>query len=54
MDFAGAICIVIGLVTNRPVFFIPGIGLSIGGTFMILEGAIGWCAIRALGFKTKY
>lgn len=24
-----------------------------GGAFMIFEGAAGWCAVRALGFKTK-
>lgn len=23
-----------------------------GGSFMIIEGALGWCAIRALGIKT--
>lgn len=24
-----------------------------GGAFMIFEGAAGWCAVRAMGFKTK-
>jgi hypothetical protein len=23
-----------------------------GGGFMIYEGAMGWCAVRAMGFKT--
>jgi len=23
-----------------------------GGAFMIFEGAMGWCAVRAMGFKT--
>jgi len=30
----------------------PAAGLWAGGTFMIIEGAIGWCALRALGVKT--
>ena len=30
----------------------PAAGLWAGGMFMIIEGAIGWCALRALGVKT--
>ncbi len=26
---------------------------GLGGAFCIFEGAIGWCAIRAMGIKTK-
>ena len=29
-----------------------GAAAVIGGVFMIFEGAIGWCAVRAMGFKT--
>ena len=24
----------------------------VGGNFAIIEGALGWCAIRAMGFRT--
>jgi hypothetical protein len=24
----------------------------VGGSFMIFEGVMGWCAVRALGFRT--
>jgi hypothetical protein len=32
-----------------------GIGLAalLGGGFQIFEGWAGWCALRAMGFKTK-
>ena len=30
----------------------PAIGCWAGGTFAIIEGAIGWCGLRALGVKT--
>jgi hypothetical protein len=29
------------------------LGLIIGGAFAIFEAGIGWCVIRALGFKTR-
>lgn len=32
---------------------IAGISCLAGGAFMIFEGAAGWCAVRAMGFKTK-
>lgn len=32
---------------------IAGISTIAGGAFMIFEGAAGWCAVRALGFRTK-
>ncbi|MCL5283639.1 MAG: hypothetical protein M1330_02870 [Armatimonadetes bacterium] len=28
--------------------------LAAGGTFSLYEGLIGWCAIRALGIKTRW
>ena len=31
---------------------IVGISLLIGGGFMAFEGWSGWCAVRAMGFKT--
>jgi hypothetical protein len=27
-------------------------GLWAGGMFMVIEGLLGWCALRALGVKT--
>ncbi len=32
---------------------IAGLSTIAGGAFMIFEGASGWCAVRAMGFKTK-
>lgn len=29
-----------------------GIAAIAGGAFMIFEGVNGWCAVRAMGFKT--
>ena len=42
----GIICLVFG-------WPIPGTVLCLTGGFMIFEGAKGWCALRALGIKTK-
>ncbi|GDY06339.1 hypothetical protein LBMAG51_11260 [Phycisphaerae bacterium] len=33
-----------------PWFF--GAAAILGGMFMVVEGALGWCAVRAMGFKT--
>ncbi|NBX25185.1 MAG: hypothetical protein EBQ99_03925 [Planctomycetes bacterium] len=30
----------------------PALGCIAGGNFAIIEGAIGWCAVRAMGFRT--
>jgi hypothetical protein len=30
----------------------PAIGCVLGGNFAMFEGAIGWCAVRAMGFRT--
>lgn len=49
----GVGCLLTWGVTNQIGFFFAGIGLSVGGLFMIIEGVIGWCALRALGIKTK-
>ncbi|MGA1046018.1 MAG: hypothetical protein ACO3ZY_12565, partial [Phycisphaerales bacterium] len=26
--------------------------VAVGGAFMLFEGLVGWCAVRAMGFKT--
>ena len=48
---AGGVVLVAGAGTG---WGLP-VGLSCigGGAFMIFEGASGWCAVRAMGFKTK-
>ncbi|MCS7049230.1 MAG: hypothetical protein NZ483_08040 [Verrucomicrobiae bacterium] len=50
----GIVCLIAWLATRHVGFLYAGIGLSSGGLFMIVEGIIGWCALRALGLKTKY
>ena len=32
--------------------WIVGLSAIVGGSFMIFEGVMGWCAVRALGFRT--
>ncbi|NDG64826.1 MAG: hypothetical protein EBY29_15390 [Planctomycetes bacterium] len=32
--------------------WVVGAAAILGGMFMIIEGALGWCAVRAMGFKT--
>ncbi len=35
------------------VSLIAGICLFVGGGFCLFEAANGWCAVRAMGFRTK-
>lgn len=35
------------------VAIIVGISLACGGIFCLFEAANGWCAVRAMGYKTK-
>jgi hypothetical protein len=32
--------------------WVVGLSAIIGGSFMIFEGVMSWCAVRALGFRT--
>jgi len=32
--------------------WIVGVSLILAGQFMVLEGVLGWCALRACGVKT--
>ncbi|MFM7807044.1 MAG: hypothetical protein ACKPEA_03830 [Planctomycetota bacterium] len=32
--------------------WIVGVSLILAGQFMVLEGVLGWCAVRACGVKT--
>jgi hypothetical protein len=38
---------------NRTVLTILAVVMAALGAFQIVEGAIGWCAVRAMGFHTK-
>lgn len=31
---------------------VAGIAACCGGAFMLFEGLVGWCAVRAMGFRT--
>jgi hypothetical protein len=50
---SGAIAGVAGIVAVFFGWIVAGVALLIAGGFMIFEGAKGWCALRALGFKTR-
>ena len=44
----------LGVLPNFLLYWTLGIGIALllGGAFMIFEGVNGWCAVRAMGFKT--
>jgi hypothetical protein len=44
--------IITGALMSSLALLIVGIFLLITGSFMIFEGARGWCALRAMGIKT--
>ena len=56
----GTVTLAIGIVllfawampTRSPIAWATTIACLIGGAFMIFEARAGWCAIRAMGFKT--
>ncbi len=55
---AGIVTVLIGILALvfldfEPVGAIVGFSCFAGGGFMIFEGWAGWCAVRALGFKTR-
>lgn len=35
------------------VALVVGVSLVVGGLFCLFEAANGWCAVRAMGFRTK-
>lgn len=39
--------------TVRTALVIAGVSLVIGGAFCLFEAANSWCAIRAMGFRTR-
>ena len=52
VDTCGTALIVTGVLADSTAMLVLGILLCIAGSFMIFEGARGWCALRALGIKT--
>jgi len=51
------LCGLAGLLTGRrchsSALLTAGILLALAGSFMIFEGVRGWCALRAMGVKTR-
>jgi len=53
IDLCGVTLILTSVLsTNSSAMIAVGIFLSVTGSFMIFEGACGWCALRAMGIKT--
>ena len=52
VGLCGVALIITGALLSSPEMLIAGIFLCVTGSFMIFEGARGWCALRALGIKT--
>jgi hypothetical protein len=52
VGLCGVALIITGALLGSPGTLIAGIFLCVTGSFMIFEGARGWCALRALGIKT--
>lgn len=40
------------LADRNAALLIGGLAACCGGAFMLFEGLVGWCAVRAMGFKT--
>jgi len=52
VDLCGVALLVTGIVSHSLALIVAGIFLDITGSFMIFEGARGWCVLRAMGVKT--
>jgi len=53
VDGLGVILLVTGIFRGETWMIVAGGVMSLTGSFIIFEGAKGWCAARALGFKTR-
>ncbi len=47
------VALIVGGIFRSDLIIVAGIIALLAGSFMIFEGAVGWCVVRALGFKTK-
>jgi hypothetical protein len=53
VDLCGVALILASVLSaNSSAMIAVGIFLSVAGSFMIFEGARGWCALRVMGIKT--
>lgn len=53
---AATVCFVVGVGRDGAAFtgaMIAGAALAVGGLFCLFEAANAWCAVRAMGFRTK-
>ena len=48
----GIIALAIGIIDIKYAWLVP-IGIISGGLFSIFEARMGWCVVRALGFRTS-
>lgn len=53
IDSLGTLLIVGGILLHESILLGAGVVAMAGGSFMIFEGAAGWCVLRALGFRTR-
>jgi hypothetical protein len=51
-DVTGLATIGLGMLVKEKIYLFAGGTASVIGTFMIYEGLRGWCAVRAMGFRT--
>ncbi len=49
---AAAAALILTGVLEHPAWWAAVIGAGLGGAFGVFEGWAGWCAVRAMGFKT--
>lgn len=54
MFFSGSIMFVTGIPDDSSWWRWFNLALMILGVFITYEGIMGWCALRAMGFKTKF
>jgi hypothetical protein len=51
-DAVGTGLLVWWFLDGPPWLIWPAVGCMVGGIFGVIEGAMGWCAVRAMGFRT--
>lgn len=52
--FAGTLMFMTAVPGGTAGWRIFQVAIFLVGIFMMFEGIMGWCALRALGFKTKF
>ena len=48
-----AIALIVGVVRDAPIAFWIAGGLALAGAFGWFQALNGWCAVRAMGFRTR-